>query len=277
MDKTTRKTSPHAAAHRSASTRSEPLDSGCALARDKLPAARQRQHPRPAFTLIELLMVIGIIILVAGIALPSVGNILALGSDAQAYNLLAGQIAAARALAIRRATYAGVHVQLVDETAKPDLSDVCYVAVMIAERDPNSGSFVFGGAVEAGYEAERVPGSFWFGQLTGSTNFVNNTGQFRNLGDLDDFTTFTVVFSPSGSVVTQVEGDNIQFDPTDSLFSGSESLWDHGEADDESGTTAVTMFNSADFRMAGDRANYLNTHGQLIPVNVHTGELFERK
>ncbi|MDY6913530.1 MAG: prepilin-type N-terminal cleavage/methylation domain-containing protein [Planctomycetota bacterium] len=227
---------------------------------------------RRGFTLIELLTVMGIIVLLAGIALPSVVGLFRAGADAQAYNLLAAQLTAARALAIQESTYAGVHVQLADPDENPSLEGVCYASIVIY-----SGSSQFGQA--PGYIPRRIPGGMAFGEL--SNTFVNSSGDYQGLSDIDDFTTFTIVFSPSGSVVVNVAGGNVQFNTNDNLFDDTSpniALWDATDAnDDTEGVSAVTMFHYSTFNKTGDRAAYLNESGQFLPVNVYTGQLFQRQ
>jgi type II secretory pathway pseudopilin PulG len=81
-----------------------------------------------AFTLIELIVVIGIIVLIAGIALPSLTGLMTAGGDSQAYNLLLGQLTAARAHAMTNGRHTCVHMQLNEENR-------CYSTVL--EYDPS--------------------------------------------------------------------------------------------------------------------------------------------
>jgi len=227
----------------------------------------RNQKSSIGFTLIEMVAAVALVILIAGVALPSIVSLFKAGSDAQAYNLLAGQLTAARALAIAEGTYAGVHVQLADPTVNTKLAGTCWSAVVIYRDDEDvDKKFV----LAEGFIPQRMPGNMAFGEPT------------NNPTDLDDFTSLTVVFSPSGAVVTQVAGANIDFNDTDPLFDATDPrrLWDIGIANDEQGISALTMFDYVQLRARSGSAQweaYLNEAGQLIPINVYTGQLFPRR
>lgn len=248
------------------------------------PATRQKCKHR-GFSLVELLVVVSLIILVAGIALPTVFNLFGAGADAQAYNLLAAQLAYARSQAIFLGTYVGVHVQMADRT---ELEKHCYSAVVQGNPD-GGGDIVF--SLLDGSKPEKIPGNMAFGKLT--SNFFGagaNDDEYQNLDDLDDedgFTTFTIVFSPDGQVVKYVEDDavgNIVF-ANDDLFSASSNtsptgteLWSLPDA--EPGVTAVTIFNYAEMEAissANKREDYMhNNWGQILALNIYTGRFFHR-
>ncbi len=233
------------------------------------------------FTLVEMLVVIAIVVLVLGMALPSITGIFTAGADSQAYNLIASQLSAARALAIQEGTYAGVHVQMGNEATDSDLKDTCWAAVMQYDTSLSPAAF----RLADGFTPRQIPGRYAFGEVSGA--FITASA-FDNLSDtnLDNFTSFTVVFSPNGAVVKQVNNANIQFDiaSIDSLFLNS--LWvNHGNLV-EAGATALTLFSYKEFRefdsITSDtaretaRQDYLDTNADLIPLNVYTGQLFER-
>ena len=71
---------------------------------------------RIGFTLIELMVVLAIISLLAGIAIPTLAKLFGAGAAEEAHNILSAQLSAARALAVGKGTYAGVHIQLADDT-----------------------------------------------------------------------------------------------------------------------------------------------------------------
>ena len=237
---------------------------------------RARRGGGRAFTLVELLVVIGLIVLLAAVALPSIVKIFGSGADAQAYNQLSAQLVAARALAVQGATYAGVHVQMADGLARPNLANTCWAAVVIYDPSTSTPSF----HVPDGYEPKRVPGNIAFGEV--SAQFVNggsyNSGRMDATEEIEDFTTFTIVFSPSGSLVTRINGDPVSLDTARRPFTAG-SLWDSADVDGKDGVTAVTQFDYSQFiiRPANNRAAYLDEYGQFLAINVHTGQMFPRE
>lgn len=247
----------------------------------------RRPAARGGFTLLEMMIVIGLGMLMVGMALPSVIQMFNAGAGAQAYNLIAAQLTSARAVAIEKSTYAGVHVQLADARAggssllRPKLEGVCYSAIVIYR--PWDQVFQVDG------EPIRIPGSYAFGKLSSDT--VSGGNYSGDASDPEAFTTFTVVFSAQGSAVKSVEGRPVEFDEADPIFgdpvvsgsrdlTGSRRLWDYDNATGDFGVTAMTLIDWGEYyNPESNRGNiqYLNKNAQFLPLNVHTGQLFPRE
>jgi len=245
----------------------------------------------------EMVVVIGLVALMASLALPSIIALYKAGADRQAYNLIAAQLTAARALAIEKSTFAGVHVQLADARStggggllRPGEENICYSAIVLY--NPWMRRFNIYG------QARRVPGSIAFGKLTEET-VSSGTGTYKSgAGSKEAFTTFTVVFSPRGSAVKSVYGERVEFNPGHPIFSddavdanamfvtGSRRLWYmdpntvNSYCQNQYAVTALTLFDIGDYLGAtssGKRIKYLNENAQFLPLNVHTGQLFSRE
>ena len=276
---------------------------------------------RVGFTLIELIVVVSIIGLLTVIALPTAVALLSSGSDAQAYNLLCGHLALARAIAVENGTFAGVHVQMADPVADPNLADTCFIAIVWI--DPSSLGDAYpkftladrtrpkkipGGIAFGGWNILHEPNYIWTDSLTASEGyFVEDPDGSDITVSVKDFTTFTIIFSPAGSIITKVNDRNIVFDddPDDPLFGANAvpKLWDHvltydmpeearnnpPQDDDEAeknamsepGATIVTLFEYAKFMISeGDPDSqnaFLDENAQYLPINLHTGQPFRRQ
>lgn len=275
---------------------------------------RQSTLHRGGFTLLELTVTIGIIILVATIALPSISRMLSMGADAQAYNLISAQITVARALAVESGDYAGIHVQPASTTATPTkIRGKCYSAVIrYSQGDPSDSDADLrkkAFAIAEGYAPRRMPSDMVFGEL--SSDFIGFSvsspeGEYDNSilnpsddntinnQSLQDFCTFSIVFSAFGNPVTSIgSSNNVEFRDPDKNTSnsqlqrqqavfagGSTYLWDFDLAEGEPPVKNLTMFNMSELKplsTQNERQDYLDENGQIHCINPYTGQLSERQ
>jgi prepilin-type N-terminal cleavage/methylation domain-containing protein len=271
-------------------------------------------RPR-GFTLLEMMVVIGLVALMASMALPSIIALFNSGADAQAYNLASAQLSAARAKAVVSSTYAGVHFQFADALdatgvalLRPELSGVCFSGMISYDSEKRSFDLM------PGMAPQRIPGNIAFGYASPEVTGTNRAGVACRLdatigdneaspfdaggtgvaGDVSKFTTFSVIFNPFGAVTRFVNGDPIRFNEQSAVFYddpavdvvrfGSERLWRMTTVNDQSnyvqdryGATAITMFDIAKYTSASNKVDFLKENAQLLPLNVHTGQLYERK
>ncbi len=231
---------------------------------------------RRGFTMLELMFVCGIIALIATMILPSILSIFNAGADAQAYNILASQVAAARAVAIKNGTFAALHVQQGEDAS---LHGACYAAVMTL--DPNNQTFYLAN----GYAPVPMPGGIVFGEVGSAC--VDNAGNYIAIGLTDpNFRAFTFVFTPQGELTRRVDSRAIQFDVGDPIFAaGSAHLWSYALATSKTptiGATCCTMFQWGQYNAilnspSGNLATWFNENAVFLPVNVQTGQLFPRR
>ena len=247
-------------------------------------ASRRR---RRAFTLAELLVVIGIIALSLSVVLPTVRGLFYAGADTQAIAMASAMLGSARGLAIETRNYALLHVQPEKgEVNDDDLGERMWMMVM--KYDLASGLF----AQYEGFPPQQVPGEMGYGQVGGAldpssggvtSEFVSGDNYSAELSDdekLKDFCTFNVVFSSDGSVITQVDGGDPQFDSAAPVFTASatykkQQIWKFSEdLVNEGGVRVMTVFNYRNVRLnAAKRASILNDCGVYLCVNPYTGQL----
>lgn len=243
------------------------------------PTAAGRRHRTAGFTLIELAVALTVILMIVTMVVPTMSKMLSSRASMEAFNLVAAQLSAARAEAVTSNTYAGIHVQLGFHDDMKETSYSMIIHVPQNQVDDANPKFTRPDI----FMPQELPGGTALGQLTSKYVTSGDPGRYRvsSDSDLKNFCAFSLIFSPDGMVVTEVQGKNIRFDTAHAMFSGNEKtkLWDPGIADDKPGVTAFTMFDYREVwkREPADRSDYLDKHGQFLPVNMHTGQLFDRQ
>lgn len=223
--------------------------------------------------MVEILVVVSIVVLMMAVAIPSINQLFTSGADAQAYNVIAAQLAAARALAIQKQTYAGVHVQLAAPTLTK-LSRACFSAVVWdnpAPATPPDPNFT----LAPGFFPKRLPGGMVMGQISNTYyDTANNT--YLPAVSSEGFCNFTIVFAPTGQLAKNY---NVTFDSNNPIFDPNSGIWYPSPS--LQSINGMVLFDGDKFfalpvNPVTTREQYLAMNGQVIGVNWYTGAVLGR-
>jgi len=230
--------------------------------------------PRGGFTLAELLVVMGVIVMLLVLALPNIRVLLTSGSIEQAKAVMGGCLGATRAIALERQTFALLHVQprMADRVKK--ITDEFWMVTMVLDSQTVEFNTV------EGYRPTRLPRDVGAGEV--NSDFMDATGGTYDNTKLDDylewqdFTAFNVIYGPDGALV--VNGQVPSLRVTAPVF-GTQSLWLPVPEDvyNETGTRAITFFDYKKLNIISGsaRAAALNESGQFMVINPYTGRLVD--
>ena len=239
-----------------------------------------RRSGRRGFTLLEIIIVLGLIILIASIALPSISALFNAGAEAQAVALLSGQLSAARAGAVLDGRYWAVHVQMGDPD-NDDLKDICFSAVMKLKFDrglatSGSGSSL-GDTSRTGTSAWETdewdgaiveitsgPGSGRWGWVTSNTT---NSLSFNNLtpdtgsGDPDAGSAYRVYrFALADGYTPERLPGTMAFGQVTAEANNYSYVYDEGNGDDGN----YKDLNDADLRTFASLTIIFSPKGQVV-------------
>jgi type II secretory pathway pseudopilin PulG len=217
-----------------------------------------RKSAHSGISLIELMIVIGVMVILMAIAVPAVKGIIAsFDSSAGARPLINAALSAARAIAIREQTYAGIRFQ-------EDAAGNTYLTFIVHDPAVHANHFkaVVGrspmklpqnvGVMDQFYftrvynpsnntviESQLLPNELTDANLNNlPPNMVPVAGQSRNLYYLDS-TSFSVVFNASGKLTTKLvwvrNQDSISDTPGNSGNFSSDNVFNKKDVVDTGG------------------------------------------
>ena len=258
-----------------------------------------------AFTLTELLVVLGIIGLAMAITLPSIIPLFLRASTGQARFVVGALLGDARSYAVKRHSYALVHFQI-----GPD--EKCWVSLLTYEpirghlpewRVYQDWQHIYPAIpLMLGHRFVPVPDyaprAMPRGVGLGAVSATYTTADGKHFANLSNypagtatpaFTSFSVLFGPGGSLASVVPGVGggpaaPMIDTDCILFTGTpdQAIWDAaGVVPGELGVRVLVAFiykelkplPSGDYSDPNTREGYLEQHGEFIAINPHTGRL----
>jgi len=172
----------------------------------------RRTRRQSGFTLIEMLVVVGIMAIMMALVVPNTGGLIQSHRMSSAQNLVRSALAQAQAYAAAHQKYAGIRFQrdrkgtqylvLIEKMDKIDPDD--YVAVPNAKPVPlPTGIFALSGVVDIydGGSGSSNPNQLMASRNVYLQDYDERAGNGRAC--LENATTFGLVFSPSGQLVVK--------------------------------------------------------------------------
>jgi hypothetical protein len=170
-----------------------------------------RAHNRQGLTLIETTLVVATIALMVGFGLPAVRSLLhSFQTEAGVEGVINAALSSAQAMAMTQQRYVGVRFQkrcVSNDPTNPltGLVDAPQYMIFIMQDEPsNMGGLSNGFRAMEGYEPIKLPDTVGVMDIasSGSSGQAPVDMQLKKDYALNDVTTFSVVFSPSGKLVT---------------------------------------------------------------------------
>jgi prepilin-type N-terminal cleavage/methylation domain-containing protein len=170
------------------------------------------------FSLIELLVALGIIAALTALAIPSIKAIQKSFDSTGAESMISAALSTARTIAISQQKYAGVRFQKAYNGTNIADADQYMIFIINNEDDTTLGDRYI--AIK-GYKPIKLPansGVMDF-KVGNANDEIKTDGMINNNDALTDTTTFSVIFSPSGKIVTH----DVQTRNKDNVTSGTGS------------------------------------------------------
>jgi prepilin-type N-terminal cleavage/methylation domain-containing protein len=166
-----------------------------------------------AFSLVELLVVLGIIAALAAIAIPSIKAMQKSFDSTGAESMISTALSTARTIAISKQRYAGVRFQKIYDGNDSVFTADQYMIFIIYDNDNKATNWDCGYVAVEGYKPMKLPSNIQVidkmfrsnrGEQRCNFSYTENglasASELNNITNFWDTSTFTVIFSPTGKI-----------------------------------------------------------------------------
>jgi prepilin-type N-terminal cleavage/methylation domain-containing protein len=152
-------------------------------------------------TLVEMMIVVAIAALMVGLTIPAANMLLnSFESESGAKSIISSAMASARAIAAKEQRYTGIRFQKRYDLSVSDPLNVSQYIIFIVQ-DSNRTGLANGFRAADGIQPIKLPDSIGVMDLCVDDRLINNNVQINEPNEVNDTTTFSIVFSPSGKLV----------------------------------------------------------------------------
>jgi prepilin-type N-terminal cleavage/methylation domain-containing protein len=157
---------------------------------------------RKAFSLVEMLVVVGIIAVLVGLTIPAINALQKSYDSTGADSMISAALATARTLAISNHNYVGVRFQKAwKSTDDPNKADQYMIFIIYQLYDSSHNLSDWFHSIE-GYKPIKLPANTGVMDMKlGDTADITSDNQINETKELIDTTSFSIVFSPAGKLV----------------------------------------------------------------------------
>ncbi len=163
------------------------------------------RREQSGITLMEMTVVVAAVALLAVFGLPAIRALLnSLESKGPTKAMIGAALSSARAIALKEQRYAGIRFQYAYEPNNPKgaLEAVQYMVFIVYEEPKKMDNLTVGFRAVEGLEPIKLPEAVGVMDLRiNGDNVVDSDSEISTLVDVNDTTTFSIVFSPSGKLV----------------------------------------------------------------------------
>ncbi len=258
------------------------------------------RRPRQAFSLIELLVALGIIAALAAIAIPSIKAMQKSFDSTGAESMIGAALSTARTIAIKEQKYAGVRFQKAYVADSNKISDADqYMIFIIKDYDMQSNMETLFRAIP-GYKPMKLPTNTGITDMQVDDFDISDDDHINDPIEVADATTFSIVFSPSGKIVThklRVRNKAAENNPTtpnqsdyDDVFNSPDNItknntglfvqddYDQLGYDEEQSRKKFKIYDSDKLKKMNKEERYTEYLEKIkfICLNPYTGEIVKK-
>jgi prepilin-type N-terminal cleavage/methylation domain-containing protein len=183
------------------------------------------RREQSGITLMEMTIVVAIVAMLAVFGLPAIRALVnSLESSGPTEAMIGAALSGARAIALKEQRYAGIRFQYAYEPNSPKgaLTAPQYMVFIVhdPEKKPHGTNLDNGFRAVEGIEPIKLPEAVGVMDLriNWGDNVVDSDSEINTLEDVNDTTTFSIIFSPSGKLVihdVQVRNRDGEYRPVD--------------------------------------------------------------